>query len=215
MSETLPLNEIIRHAIKSGQASMHTQVPGKVVSYDADSGRAKIQLIVSHVTRDPATNERSYYRPAQLVNVPVVFPSVLTWPLSKGDPGWVQFAERSMDEYKANGGNNTEPRDARRFDLTDAVFSPCYFRGEYDATDDAVVLSTEDGPLKARGGSGVATFPVGMSRLIQQWVADHISSNYNVHIHQDPISGSTGAVTITQTPPATDEFDSSNMEAEQ
>ena len=218
MSETLPLSEILRQAVDRGLASTHTQVPATVVEYDKDTNRAKVQLIVSHVQRDPETNEREYYRPAQLVNVPVQFPSVLTWPVQKGDPGWVEFAERSMDEYKANGGDSAEPKDARRFDLTDAVFSPCYFRGEYDATDDAVVLSTKDGPLKIRDVAAAATKALAIAEKCMTNF-NELKTSYDGHEHTYVDTTTAGSSTNTTTGGPTagsmENVAASNVEAEE
>lgn len=218
MSESRPLSDILRRAVDSGLASTHTQVPATVVEYDRETGRAKVQLIVSHVQRDPETNEREYYRPAQLVNVPVVFPSVLTWPVANGDPGWVEFAERSMDEYKATGQTSTEPKDARRFDLTDAVFFPCYFRGEYDATDDAVVLSTKGGPLKIRDVAAAATKALAISEKCMTNF-NELKNSYDGHEHTYIDTTTAGSTTSTTTngPTAGDmeNVAASNVEAEE
>ena len=155
MPDSPPLEKIIRDAVKEGIARVHTQVPGRVLEYDHDTQRAKIQLIVQHAFDDDG--EVDYYKPKPLVNVPVIFPAILTWPLQSGDPGWVQFAERSFDEYAATGNDETTPRDLRRFDLSDAVFSPCYLRGEADVDGSDVVIDRRSGDIKI-GGSDVSEF---------------------------------------------------------
>jgi len=142
--ETPPLEELIKKAIRSGIARVHTQVPGRILEYDHSTQRAKVQLIVEHSFADPETGERTYYKPAPLVNVPIKFPAILTWPIAEGDPGWVEFAERSTAEYLDTGRDDTKPTDPRRFDLSDAVFYPTDIRGGAEAADGAVVLRVED-----------------------------------------------------------------------
>lgn len=211
MPETFPLEEIIRRAIKRGLARVHTQVPGRVVSYDEAKQRAEVQLIVSHVFENE-DESKEYEKPPPLVNVPVTFPAILTWPLAKGDPGWVQFAERSIDEYLAGGNDSTQPRDLRRFDLSDATFSPCYFNGEADADASATILSTDD--LKVRSSSASPTKPVAISPSVAQFLIDFITTQVIPHIHSDPLTGTTGPSPGPFTPPALTAFDAANIEAE-
>ena len=170
------LDRLLRTAVKEGLARVHTQVPGRVIDYNHDEQKAEVQLIVQHAFDDDG--EVDYYKPAPLVNVPVIFPAVLTWPLENGDPGWVQIAERSIDEYEATGNDETRPRDLRRFDLSDAVFYPCYLRGEADTDDSAVVVDRRDGDVKI-GGSSVSEFLARADRVesrlqaIEEYLGTH------------------------------------------
>lgn len=211
MPETLPLAEIIRRAVKRGLARTHTQVPGRIVEYDHSAQRATVQLIVSHAF-EREDERREYYKPAPLVNVPVTFPAIFTWPLAVGDPGWVQFAERSIDEYLATGRANTEPADARRFDLSDATFSPCYFRGEADTQAGAAIISSDD--LRVRSSSTALTRPVAISPEVAQFLIAFITTEVIPHIHSDPLTGTTGPSPGPFTPPGLTDFDADNVEAE-
>lgn len=208
--ETPTLEEVIRAAIRTEVARVHTQVPGRVLSYDHTTQRAKIQLIVDHAYLDPETGERVFYTPPPLVEVPVTF-GILTWPLSVGTPGWVEFAERSTDEYRATGRDNTQPADARRFDLSDAVFSPCYFRGEADADASATILSTSD--LRIRSSSSAPTQAVALAAPVEDFIRNLVLEIVP-HIHSDPLTGTTGPSPGPFTPPTPTEFDSANVEAE-
>lgn len=176
MPDTPPLEKIIRDAVQEGTAQMHTQVPGRILSYDHDEQKAKVQLIVKHAYDNEG--EVDYYKPAPLVNVPVIFPAIMTWPLEEGDPGWVQFAERSIDEYQATGNDTTEPADVRRFDLSDATFYPTYMRGEAD-TADAAVLSFDEIHL---GSSNPGDF-LALASLVKAEL-DAIWSAINEHTHE-------------------------------
>lgn len=210
--ETPTLEDVIRAAIRSEIARVHTQVPGRVTAYDHATQRAQVQLIVDQSYIDPDTGERVFYSPPPLVEVPVTFPAILTWPLSVGDPGWVEFAERSTDEYRATGRANTQPADARRFSLSDAVFYPCFFRGEADVEAGAEVLAASD--LRIRSSSSATTRPVAIAQPIEDFIRNLITAELLTHIHSDPLTGSTGPSPGPFTPPSPAEFASANVEAE-
>ena len=192
-----PLEKIIRDAVDEGLARVHTQVPGRVLDYDHDEQKAKIQLIVQHAFDDDG--EVDYYKPAPLVNVPVVFPAVLTWPLEDGDPGWVQIAERSIDEYEATGNDETRPRDLRRFDLSDAVFYPCFLRGEADTDDSDVVVDRRDGDVKI-GGSSVSEFLARADRVEERLQAIENYINGHEHTYTVPAIPASPAPTAGKVP---------------
>jgi len=193
MPDTPPLEKIIRDAVKEGIARVHTQVPGRVLEYDHDTQKAKIQLIVQHAFDNDGSVD--YYKPKPLVNVPVIFPSILTWPLDEDDPGWVQIAERSIDEYEATGNDTARPRDLRRFDLSDAVFYPCYLRGEADTDGSDVVLDRRDGDIRI-GGSSVSNFLARADRVEMRLQA--IEAYLGTHTHNQV----TPLIPITATPTA-------------
>ena len=205
MPDTPPLEKLIRDAVKEGIARVHTQVPARVLEYDHDTQKAKIQLIVQHAFDDDGSTD--YYKPKPLVNVPVIFPAILTWPLDEGDPGWVQFAERSFDEYAATGNDNTTPRDIRRFDLSDAVFSPCYLRGEADVADGAAVLSFDEIHL---GSSNPGDF-LALAKLVKAEL-DKIWSEIRGHTHGGVSSGASS--TLPAVTGSADDVNSTKIKAE-
>lgn len=124
---TPDLAEVIRRAVERGTARIHTSIPGRVLSYDAGSQTATVQPVIRSRFRD-ADGEILTYLPPQIANVPVAFPSgggcSITWPLNSGDPVLLVFAERSTDEWRSRKGNDHEPTDPRRFDLSDAIAIP-------------------------------------------------------------------------------------------
>lgn len=212
MPEDIPLEALLKDAIRSQIARVHTSAPARVIDYDSETCTAKVQLILQQSYIDAESGERVYYEVPPLVEVPVVFPAILTWPLSKGDPGWVMFSERSLDEYVAEGGGSVRPVDARRFDLSDAVFYPTYMRGEFDSDGSAAVLAADK--LKIRGTSGGQTRPVAIAPEVEDFLRDFILQEMNLHIHTDPLTGTTGPIATPATPPSPGQFDSSNTEAE-
>lgn len=179
---TPSLETLLKNAIRSEIARVHTQVPARVISYDRSSQTAEIQLVVSQSYLDPEAGERVFYKPPPIVNVPVIFPAILTWPLKKDDPGWVQFAERSIVDYLETG-RDVEPKDSRRFDLTDAVFYPTYMRGEADTADGAAVLSVDEIRI---GGSSVSTYLARADRVEERLQAIEKYLREHEHVYTAP-----------------------------
>ena len=97
--------------------------PAWVLSYDRATQTATIQIATSYRVRDDAGDLVARVRPP-ISNVPVQFSGSVTWDLEEGEWGMALICDRSIDEWKATGNQGSEPRDPRRFDITDAVFLP-------------------------------------------------------------------------------------------
>jgi hypothetical protein len=71
---------------------------------------------------------------------------ILTFPLRAGDPGWLTFADRSIDAWKSQGGPQLPP-DARRHSWADAVFIPGVrsFSAPIQSADPAAIALGQDG----------------------------------------------------------------------
>lgn len=113
--------EIFQNSVWSILSSIHTCLPGIVVSYNSSENKASIQ---------PALNKnyQSGQMPMPIIeNVPLVFPSTanfsITYPISEGDYVLLLFSERSIDLWKSVGGQVT-PDDNRKFHLSDAIAIP-------------------------------------------------------------------------------------------
>ena len=109
---------------------MHTAIPAVIVTYNAALQSATVQPVIRQRVDDVLLNrEVPDVAPIPpLANVPVVWPSGLTWssigPLTPGDPVTLVFVERSTDEWRATGNPDNIAQDARRFDIADAVCYP-------------------------------------------------------------------------------------------
>ena len=119
--------ELLRKVIDSRIARVHVSMPGQVVAYDHTEQKATVQPIPRGRYLDE-NEDAQVYRFEPIANVPVMFPSAtgyaITFPLTVGDQGMIEFAERSIDEWLNTGEGDTTPQDFRRFDLTDARFFP-------------------------------------------------------------------------------------------
>ncbi|MDC7234973.1 MAG: Gp138 family membrane-puncturing spike protein [Spirochaetales bacterium] len=123
MKETI--TDVLKTFMNALQDDLHTSLPGRIESYDAGSRTASIV---------PQMKKR--YQAGEVLalpvihNVPVQFPASgeasFSFPLKKGDEGWIMFSERSIDEWM-DSGQAELPEDSRRFALDDAVFIPGTF----------------------------------------------------------------------------------------
>lgn len=118
--ESTTLASVLERFVRSRTAELRTGTVGAVVAYDPEKQRADVQVVVRSRFEDGES-----VRPPVLVDVPVRFPCgggfALTFPLVAGDFVWLDFGERSLDEWKALGGDDVDPRVARRFNAADAV----------------------------------------------------------------------------------------------
>lgn len=108
--------QVIVDMVNGIVSGIHTSTPGKIISYDPGTGRASVQPAVKYKVNDG----RMLDAPV-IVNVPVYFPSggsaSITYPVHAGDPCWLNFAERAMDDWLIGG----ESEDPRKYDLTDCA----------------------------------------------------------------------------------------------
>lgn len=115
--------EMLRVAIDGLLSQVWTSLPGYIVSYDASSNTATVQLGVQGQLAGPDQSPKSVNYPV-LSGVPVIFPrgggATLTFPIASGDECWVSFACRAIGGWKQSGGIQP-PNDPRRHDLSDAV----------------------------------------------------------------------------------------------
>lgn len=121
-NETPTLEKAINDLIDNKLANAHTCLPGIVKTYDPSTKRANIQ---------PALKRK--YIDGNLVslpiipNVPVGFmqtqTSIISVPVKPGDDVLIIFSERSIDNWKTQGGEAI-PDDVRKFNLSDAFAIP-------------------------------------------------------------------------------------------
>lgn len=116
------LASLLRLAVSEHLRNVNTCLPGRVVDYDPATQTATIQPLLKNKLPD-GTEETL----PPLIKVPVVFPRAggasITYPLSKGDGVMLNFSQRSLDEWKGNGGEQLVD-DPRMLDLSDAIATP-------------------------------------------------------------------------------------------
>ncbi len=128
--------------------NVNGMLPAQVISYDRDTNRVKVQLLINIV----GTDGSQYPRP-QLASIPVfVFGGGgfrLSFPLNSGDQGWVMANDRDISNF-LNSYKQTSPNTQRVKNFSDGVFFPDVMKGldtisSHDS--EAVVLSSNDGTV--------------------------------------------------------------------
>jgi hypothetical protein len=148
--DEIELAEVIRLALDTRQRNMHTALPGAIVSYDAGTQTASIDLLVE-LSVPSRSKGHAYERIPTLHGVPIGHPRgggfVMHFPLVPGDHVWVMFSERSLDEVIKNG-SRSQPRDLRMHNLSFAyaipASSPAQRAALEDMPADALVIGRED-----------------------------------------------------------------------
>lgn len=153
--------EVILDAIESALIDVHTMLPGKIESYNADKQTANVQLQVKRALPKADGSYATEPLPV-LQNIPVHFPrsngAMLLFPLSKGDFGSVIFSEMSLDQWRSKAVL-TSPGDVGRHTLTGGVFHPGLMPNS-EAIDDEADLAN-DVVLGFKGGAQMRAKPGG------------------------------------------------------
>lgn len=123
-NENLTFSEILKDAFEHRIADLHTCLPGKIDSYDPDTGFAKVQIQIKRVR----LNQEDPVDFPLLSDVPVwqfrsgnAFVHV---PVSAGDFCLVFFFERSIEKFLSSFGTPVDPEDVRKHNLSDCFCLP-------------------------------------------------------------------------------------------
>lgn len=116
--------ELLESNNDSVQMKLHTQLPARVVSFNAADQTVSIELLITQMDYDG--NSLSL---PPLVDAPVAMLSYgafsITATPTPGDEGLAHFAERCIDGW-FESGRASVPLDIRFHDLSDAFFMPAY-----------------------------------------------------------------------------------------
>jgi len=168
------MREAVETMIEASRSSQHTQMPGRVESYDQATQRASVQPLIKRGYRDEDGVRQTDTLPV-ITDVPIVFMGTrsesLTCPIAKGDLVWIQFSEVSIDRWASGDMTRvTDPGDDRRFTLNDAVAFP--WAMDADVASGAWVLNARD----IRLGSSGANDPVALKSdlaALKTWIDLH------------------------------------------
>jgi hypothetical protein len=189
----------IKDMVQGELRKVHTMCPGKVLSYDAATQTAKVELLVKKRYKDPETDEIVYDRALIIPQCPVAFPSgggfSITFPLQEGDAVVVLFAERSLSEWKASPNNTPqEPFDGRVFNASDAIVIPGApspsrpLAGNATASNAVVVKAAE-----VRMGDATANKALAVAEEVEAKLNSFIAA-FNIHNHVTPAGPTTSLI---------------------
>lgn len=228
-SRSPTLAELLRAVAACRELGIHTSLPCRVEKVYADTVAVDVKPLIRRRFQNPDGTEIDESIPV-LPRVPLAFPRAgvfkITWPIKPGDLVEVQFSEASRDVFQASGGEEVDPDDFRRFDLSDAWAYPAAGYPDKIALvdwdqDDLVIGVDDDGVaihVKDSGeialGSKTPTDNLALASLVKAevgalraTVASHIAA-YNAHLHLTTATvsfgppGTLGTTTAPTIPPA-------------
>ncbi len=127
--DKMPLEFVLEKAFSAFMQDVHTSFPARITEFDESTNRATLRALVqyTHVLEDETTQTDTI---ADLHDVPVLFPinnkGGMLYPIGVGDDVYVHIASCSLAQIKVKGGQ-TDPKDARRNHISDAVAYPAWF----------------------------------------------------------------------------------------
>lgn len=112
--------DIIDAKISSFLAHLSSNVPARVIEYDATTQSMSVQPLLNNKYDDGVIME-----PPVILDVPVLFVSggggLLSFPIQIGDLVLLCVSQQDIDSWKHGQGGLVTPRSNRRMDLTDAI----------------------------------------------------------------------------------------------
>jgi len=145
------LDELINRAVRKAMRETRVAMPARIVSYNAGTRRAQVQIL------QPDRTEDGQQIPQPIVTeVPVFMPigggASITTPIGAGDTGIVMFADQDIGGWVADG--DTSGTDSgRRHSLNDAMFMPGDGRSAADASN--VIITFGGATIKITPGGDV------------------------------------------------------------
>ena len=122
-SRSPTLAEVIRAAMDNRGLEVHTSLPCRVEKIDKAGKSVDVKPLIRRRFLNPDGTEIDESLPV-IPRVPIAWPRAgkffITFPIKPGDLVEVVITEASRDAFQAGGGEETDPDDFRRFDLSDA-----------------------------------------------------------------------------------------------
>lgn len=154
MIRDTPIESSIESFINADRVGLNTAIPASIESYDEDTRTARVKIHYSdHFASEGTEANREDWPP--IPDCPVLFPRgggfVFTWPLEKGDPVFVVFSQRSLQEWSASDGKT----DIGSFLISthnpgDAIVIPGLSPSKNKDGEDTEIKITTDGELQVK-----------------------------------------------------------------
>lgn len=148
MSKTA-LATAIQNTFEALIAQLNTCLPGEIVTYDYKKKKASVKPLIKRLFLNGETLDLPVIHA-----VPVVFPGTASlgihFPLKKGDPVLLVFSQRSLDKW-LQSGEDVNPGDSRKFDLSDAVAFPgltSFNKGSIADNNEDIFIKTDGRKVK-------------------------------------------------------------------
>lgn len=197
--------ELLRAVLKCWELGIHTSLPCRVEKVYTNPPAVDVKPLIRRRFQNPDGTELDESI-AKIPRVKLAFlragPFKITLPVRRGDIVEVMFSEASRDVFEAGGGEEVDPDDFRRFDLSDAWAWPGAGYPDKLALkdwdpDDLVIGVDNDGAvihIKESGeialGSKDPADNLALASLVKaeidalrSTVNTHISTTYAAHTH--------------------------------
>lgn len=186
MTEDSTLAQAIKVSFESMMENIHTCLPGRVEKYEYSQQKANVKPLIKKVYLDNTVVDLPV-----LVNVPIVFPRTvsagITFPINKGDGVLLLFSERALERWYSSG-DDSEPGDNRKFDLSDAIAIP----GLYSFGQANIASNNDDLEIHHSGQKVTikknGDIEIGNSSL-KKVITDMLISLFNNHVHTGVTTG--------------------------
>jgi hypothetical protein len=124
---TVSIEDVLAQAIESALLDVHTSIPGRIKSYDSETQRADVEIVIKRAQESASgpVVEEDY---PVIPNVPIAWPKGggygITFPLNDGDHVWLIFSESAIGRWRTTG-EVRGPGDLARHDLSYPIAIPC------------------------------------------------------------------------------------------
>lgn len=188
------LAELLNRVVAKVFATLRVSVPAVVLDYDPSTQTATVRGLLDDTNLDVDGNILPVPLP-QVGTVPVVFPGAggmrVTLPLQAGDVVLVLCTDKSLDEWKAQGGEQW-PSDSRLHHISDAIAIPGLHDGKHNWTG----VASDHIQIGQDGAAG--DFCATAQRVLTE--LNKLKSTYDAHTHaitSQPTTCPAGAGTCT------------------
>lgn len=193
------MEEALGVFVQSFLQNLHTAMPARVVSYNAEKQTVDVQPSVKRLIETIEGGELAESLPV-IPDVPLAFPRsskmFLSFPMAEGDLVMLVFQMRSIDRFAAgDGSGEVDPGDFRTHDITDAVAYPGLYpasRAVKDIDTVNLALGNDEGGLQIKitpNGtmeiqvSGDASSAMALGDVLQSWYDSTVKVFLQTHTH--------------------------------
>jgi len=174
------LTQAIENVLQVFLSGINTCLPGQIESYNFETSKVSVKPLIKKKFLDGAVLEIPI-----IENVPAVFPrtsrSGITFPLRKGDKCLIVFSQRAMERYLSSG-EDSEPGDKRKFDLTDAIAIPGLFsfvEGTIASNNEDMEMTHEGQKVTIKKGGDIQVGSDSLKKLVNE----EFVNLFNGHVH--------------------------------
>lgn len=201
MTEKNTMAEVLEVVVNRAFEDIHTSMPGRFESYDFRTQKATVKPLLKKVYLDGTVLDLPV-----LGGVPVMFPRTgaagITFPIKKGDKCLLLFTERAIERWVLSG-ENSEPGDRRRYDLSDAIAIPglySFAEKNIQSNNADVEIHNKDQKITIKSNGDIEIGAKDLFALINE----NFRSIFDNHVHNISVAGTPAAQTGVSSSPVSD-----------